>query len=272
MTIDTMKTAEEWEEIAKTEYRSPSQLNEYTKCPYAYYLARRKKVWKRPAAWLAHGTAVHEAVQLWEESGRTLQDSVIVDLAEKSYRKVIAEDLKDTPNARVWSSSGPYRGPDDIPRRHKLVGEHALNVIRFYREHPDEKPWIDPAGKVWVEKEFKVQFGNVWVVGYVDVVIYERPRDYKTGNTPGDDSQLATYAGALNVLWDVPFTTADYFMAKLGRPTRPYDLSSWSVGRLADEYGQLDEDIRAERFDPNPSPEVCGRCSVNTSCEFAQVG
>lgn len=269
-----MKTAEEWEEIATKDlvWRSPSQLNEYERCPYAYYLNRRARAWKRPAAWLAHGSAVHKGIELWEQASRQMEDDEVVRLAQQTYRDMINLELKENPNTRQWFSSGPYGGAKDIPRRAGVVADHVLNVLSYYRKHPDEKPWVDPEGHMWVEKEFKVKFGDVEVVGFVDVVVDAKPRDYKTGTNPGDDSQLATYAGVLNLKFGTPFTTADYFMAKRGTPTRPYDLSSWSIGRLTDAYGELDENIKAERFDPNPSPEVCGRCPVSTSCEFAQIG
>lgn len=269
-----MKSAEEWGEVATNhvKYRSPSQLNQYQRCPYSYYLARRERVWERPAAWLAHGTAVHRAVELWEQSGRVMTPDETVQAFSDSYRAEINALLKENPNPKSWFASGPYGGLKDIPRRAEVGKEHVLNVLRFYREHPDMKPWVDPSGKMWVEKEFKVKFGDVEVVGYIDVVIDEKPVDYKTGSTPGFEEQLATYGGVLYLEWDIPFTEGFFFLARAGKPTRPYDLTGWSIQRLTDVYGELDENIKGERFDPTPSPDVCGRCPVSTSCEFAQIG
>lgn len=266
------KTVEEWERIADpVKYRSPSQLNQYERCPYCYYLSRRERVWEKPAAWLGHGTAVHRAVELWEQSGRVMTPEEAVEAFKESYRAEINVILKDNPNPRAWFASGPYGGIKDIPRRYEVGQEHVLNVLKYYREHPDEKPWVDPSGKMWVEKEFKVKFGDVEVVGFIDVVMDEKPRDYKTGITPGYVEQLATYGGVLLLEWDIPFTTGDFFMAKRGTPTRPYDLSDWSIERLADVYGELDENIKAERFDPKPDIDVCPRCPVASSCEFKYV-
>lgn len=263
------RTQEEWGRIAKISYRSPSQLNEYERCPYAYFLNRRERVWQKPAAWLQHGTAVHRAIELWEHSGRTKTEEEVLQDFKDSYHAGIKDELRLTPNTYEWFSSGPYRGPRDIPRRFEVGQQHVLNVLRFYREHPDMKPWVDPEGKVWVEKEFKVQFGDVEVVGYVDVVIDEIPYDYKTGTTPGGPEQLATYAGVLNLKFGIPFTEAFYFMTKAGKPTRPYDISDWSLQRLSDVYGELDQNIKAERFEPKPSPDNCDRCPVKSSCEFS---
>lgn len=264
-------SVKDWEGLAKKQYRSPSQLGQYDRCPYAYYLARRKKVWERPAAWLAHGSAVHRAIELWEQSHRTMTTEQVVEEFYKSYKQYIGLSLKENPNPNVWFPSGPYWGAKDIARRREVGRLHVLNVLEFYEKNPYMKPWVDPDGHWWVEKHFTVKFGEVEVVGYVDVVIDEIAYDYKTGSTPGGDEQLATYAGALNLKFDIPFTEGYYFMAKQGKPTRPYDLTGWSQERLADVYGELDSNIKAEKFDPKPSPDTCRMCPVQSSCEFAMT-
>lgn len=253
------------------EHRSPSQLNEYTRCPYSYYLSRRARVWKRPAAWLAHGTAVHLAVETWEKSDRMMTPEEVVKVFRDAYTAQINEELKQSPNPRSWFSSGPYNGTKDIPRRYEVGQQHVRNILEYWDQYPDWKP--DVLGDVLgVEYEFEQHFGAVKVVGYIDAVFGGEPYDYKTGSMPGGDEQLATYAGVLKLSHDLPFSNGFYFMAKAGKPTRPYDLTGWSIQKLTDVYGELDENIKAERFDPNPSPEVCGRCPVSTSCEFAQIG
>ena len=253
------------------DYRSPSQLNDYERCPHSYYLARRQKVWKRPAPWLAHGTAFHSAVEAFEKSQRVMTPEEVKQHFREAYRAQINEELKENPNPAVWERSGPYNALKDIPRRMQVGQDQIDGFFKYIREHPEHVPWTDPSGVQWIEKEFRVQFGSVCVVGYIDVVIDGRPDDYKTGSTPGGDEQLATYAGVLNLEWDLPFTTGRYWMAKLGKPTKPYDLSGWSIERLADVYGSLDENIKAERFDPTPDPDVCPRCPVRDSCAFKEA-
>lgn len=253
------------------EHRSPSQLNEYGRCPYAYYLSRRLRVWKRPAAWLAHGTAVHKAMEVWEQSGRTMTEEQVLQVFRDEYTAQINEELKATPNPKSWYSSGPYNGLKDIPRRYEVGQTHVRNLLSYYDKNPDMVPDVLPDGGQGVEYEFESHFGGVKVVGYIDLVYSGVPYDYKTGSMPGGDEQLATYAGVLKQSFDIPFSNGFYFMAKAGKPTKAYDLTGWSLGRLSDVYGSLDEKIKAEEFNPTPSPEVCGRCPVSTSCEFAQI-
>lgn len=229
-------------------------------------------MWKRPAAWLAHGTAVHKAIEVWEQSGRSMTLEQVLKVFRDEYSAQINEELKGTPNPKAWYSSGPYNGPKDIPRRYEVGQQHVRNVLEFYTKNPLMIPDVLPDGKQGVEYPFESNFGGVKVVGYIDMVYSGVPYDYKTGSMPGGDEQLATYAGVLKQSFDIPFSNGFYFMAKAGRPTRPYDLTGWSLQKLGDVYGELDENIKAQRFDPKPSPDVCGRCPVSTSCEFAQIG
>lgn len=268
-----MKAEEEWGTLATNHvrYRSPSQLNDMERCGWMYFLKRRARVWERPAAWLAHGTAVHTALEKFWQSGGTMTLEEAQEVFRQQYRALIAIHLKETPNPREWFNSGPHGGAKDIERRFHVGQQHVQNVLDYYAEHPELIPWIDPDGHLWVEKHFKAKFGDVEVVGYVDVVHDGIPYDYKTGTTPGGDEQLATYAGVLKQSFDIPFSHGFYFMARNGKPTKPYDLTGWSLERLADVYGDLDEKIKAEDFTPNPSHDVCSRCPVATSCEFKHV-
>lgn len=187
---------------------------------------------------------------------------------DQSYTKEVARYAEITPNFDYWERSGPYDGRTDIERRWGIGMAQVAAYIKYYQEHPDEVP-DTYGGDLAVEFSFDVMFGDVNVRGLIDVVVDKKPRDNKTGKKPGDDFQLGTYAGALKVMYDIPFTTGDYWMAQQGRPTRPYDLTGWSLERLADEYGEVDEKIKAEDFTPNPSTENCMFCSVRNSCTFA---
>jgi putative RecB family exonuclease len=251
------------------EYRSVSQVNELERCSYAYYLGRIERVWKKPAAWLAQGTAVHEAAELWEKSGRTMPVEQALDVFREAYQREINKSAEDTPNWHYWERSGPYSCPADVERRYGIGLTQTEAYLQYYTDIPEERPWVSPDGLA-VELAFTVMFGDIQVRGLIDMVLENgRPRDNKTGKSPGDDFQLATYAGILNVKYDIPFTSGDYWMAQLSGPTRPYDLTGWSVDRLADVYGEADRKIRAEEFTPNPSTKVCMFCSVRSSCEYA---
>jgi len=240
------------------------------RCGEAYRLARLEKVWQKPSAWLPQGSAVHYAAEVWEKSGRTMSLADAQKAFDQSYSQEVGKYAAITPNFQYWERSGPYDARTDIERRWGIGMAQVAAYVKYYQEHPEEVP-SEYDGTPAVEFEFDVEFGDVQVRGLIDMVVDDKPRDNKTGKKPGDDFQLATYAGALAVKYDIPFTQGDYWMAQQGKPTRPYDLSQWSVQRLADEYGEVDQKIKAEDFVPNPSTENCMFCSVRNSCSFAMA-
>ncbi|QKT07917.1 PD-(D/E)XK nuclease family protein [Gordonia sp. X0973] len=269
-------------------YRSVSQRNQYDRCPQSYYLARIKKVWQKPAAWLPMGSAVHEGVERWEKSGRTMSREEAEAVVATSYDREVSKYTAETPNFDWWQSSGPYRATDDLPRRFDLAREHINRYIDWAEKHPNERMWETPPGwcdetvdhnghespgKVASELGFNTTFGSVPVRGFIDLVVEGEEglvvRDVKTGNTPGDDFQLGVYAAAIAQEYDVEQPTrGDYFMTKTGKPTLEYDISEWTPARVAEEFEELEDNIQNERFDPKPDPSKCRFCDVASSCDF----
>lgn len=253
------------------EYRSVSQLKEYNECPYRYYLHRVKKVWQKPAAWLPQGLAVHEAAEAWEKSDRTMPLDDVLATYSESYDKHTNRLCAETPNLHYWFWSGPYNGEKDIERRYGLGMEQTAKYLTWYEgKGKDEVPWVTPEGELAVELEFEMQLGSVDIRGIIDFVDSKgRPRDNKTGRKPGDPVQLGVYALYLEIKYGIPITVGDFWMGRSGKPTIPYDLREWTKDRLTDMFGELDENVKAERFDPDPEPEKCRFCSVQADCEFA---
>lgn len=272
-------------------YRSVSQRNQYDRCPQSYYLARIKKVWQKPAAWLPMGSAVHEGVERWEKSGRTMSREEAESVVAASYDREVSKYTAETPNFDWWQSSGPYRATDDLPRRFDLAREHINRYIDWAEKHDNEKVWgirdprcgdsgsyvdhtNDCGCSIASELSFNTTFGSVPVRGFIDLVIVDKfgdvvVRDVKTGNTPGDDFQLGVYAAAIAQEYDVEQPTrGDYFMTKTGKPTLEYDISEWTPARVAEEFEELEDNIKNERFDPKPDPSKCRFCDVASSCDF----
>lgn len=264
-----------------SEHRSVSQINSYERCPYAYYLARIKRVWQRPAAWLAQGTAFHEAAEAKVKAdiaGPTLTTDAVKGLFTAAYQRSINEALEITPNPSYWFRSGPYDGATDIVRRHQLGLDQIDRFAAWQNSHPEEVIWIAPDGTPGVEIGFDIDLDGVLIRGFIDACLDSGDpnvgvivRDYKTGNQPGDDFQLAVYALALAEEYGIDKPeVGEYWMARTGKPTFPYDLTVYSRQEIVDRFGQLDADIRAEKFDPRPDPKVCQFCDVATSCEYAR--
>lgn len=255
---------------------SVSRNKQYRQCPAGFYLARVEKAWQRPAAWLSQGTAVHSAAEAWEKSGRTMS----LDDAQAVFRQVYADETNamaaETSNWNFWFASGRYRGEEDVRRRFGLGLEQVERYIRYYTERaPREVIWITPDGTPAIELGFEMDLGTVRVRGYLDQAVVDPKaglivRDIKSGNSPGDAFQLAVYAEAIRQVYGQEIRKGDYWMGKSGRPTLFYDLTEWPTSRLTEEFEEVDELIRAEKFDPDPEEKKCAFCSVRTSCPVFQ--
>lgn len=214
-------------------------------------------------------------MEAWEKSDRTLTTDQLLEIYREEFSKSISEQAEDTPNFNYWFGSGPYSGAEDIERRWSVGEKQLLDLIAYCEANPDEKPWITPEGEKAIELEFFVELGGVMVKGYIDQIV-ETPagltvRDIKTGSKPGDTFQLATYAEAVRIEHDEIPTGGDYLMGKTGKPTRRVEITEQDRERVHEAFATLDENIKAERFDPTPSRSVCQMCSVKTSCEFSAV-
>lgn len=260
-------------------HRSVSQVKELSDCGYRYYLHRiatdkdGNRLWQRPAAWLPQGLAVHEAGDVFEKSFRTMSLDEVQAVYTASYDEHTNRLSEDTPNFSYWFRSGPYAGKEDIGRRHDIGLEQVGKYVTYYTEkHPEEKPLILDTQEPAVEWPFEVKFGDVEVKGVIDFIKDDfKPRDNKSGNKPPDDQglQLGTYAGVIEIEFDVKPSVGDFWMGKTGKPTVPYDVSDWTPQRLADVYGEADRQIREEEFEPDPEPSKCMFCSVAADCKYS---
>lgn len=261
---------------AEREHRSVSQYNTYQRCPYAYKLQRLDKVWQRPAAWLAQGSAVHEAAEAWELSLREMDVEDAKDVFRSSYADHINAAAEITPNFGEWFGSGPYAGETDIERRYHIGLQHIERYIDYYERTPQEVIYLDPStGVLSVELGFDIDLDGVLIRGYIDAIIQCGSdiivRDLKTGNKPGDEFQLAVYAVGVEEMIGLKPNRLDYFMSKTGKPTKNYDVGDWGKERITEMFGELEDNIKAERFDPKPDPKTCMFCDVRSSCEFSAI-
>lgn len=262
------------------QYRSVSQLKQYERCPYSYYLARVQRAWQRPAAWLPQGSAVHAAIEAWERSGRTMSLVEAQGVFSEEYAKEVAEYTEITPNFSWWFKSGPYDGSRDLARRFEIGKEQVGKYVAYATRAEHEAVWITPDGTPAIELAFDMDLDGVLVRGYIDAIVekYEATgapaltvRDHKTGNHPGDDFQLAVYAVAIGGMfgaWNQP-SVGDYWMGRSGKPTHPFDLSEWTREAVSEKFRELEENIRAERFDPHPEESKCRFCDVSYACQYS---
>jgi putative RecB family exonuclease len=266
----------------KLQHRSVSQLKEYLDelggCAYKYFLNRVVRAWDMPAAWFPQGLAVHEAAEYWELSNRGVTRAQVLEEYRRSYREHYKRMIENTPNLNYWFPSWKYLGWDDITRR-AFKGEEQINkYLDYYQKHPYEVPWLTPKNELSIELRFDMILDGIKVIGYIDQIIWwvtDIPvhlslRDIKTGKNPGDTLQLKVYDLAIEKEFGISIGVGDYFMAEKGKPTKPYDLTQMSELQVTELFGKMDAGVRAEDFEPSPSPEKCRMCSVRAACQFAE--
>lgn len=247
-------------------HRSVSQVLQLERCGEAYRLQRLERAWEKPAAWFPQGTAVHKTVEEIEKSDRSLTLVEAEEVYKESYSQEVNRYAEKTPNLGMWFASGPYGGEADIERRWGKGLEQVGKYMTYIENHP--KPDVLD-GRLAVELEFTVNFGDVEVRGFMDQSVKKKPVDVKSGNKPGDVFQLETYAGVMQKLYGIKPTSGFFWMGKTGKMTFPYDVSHVSEEYLADRYGAADLQIREERFDPDPEPSKCRFCTVALACKFS---
>lgn len=256
---------------------SVSQYKQYERCPMAWYLSRVEKAWQRPAAWLPQGSAVHEAGEAWERSGRTMTLEEMQQVYTESYDNHVNTYCGVTPNLEWWFWSGPYNGEADINRRYDLGLQQCGRMLDWYGKHQDEVVWIAPDGTPGIELGFDTDLDGIEIRGFIDLIMSNLcgdeiyVRDNKTGNKPGDDFQLGVYKVAMEVTHGAYAPTGDYWMGKTGKPTKPYDLTGWTRETVRDKFVELQDNINAGNFPPDPEPSKCRFCDVSYSCQYSQA-
>ena len=160
----------------------------------------------------------------------------------------------------------PERGPEALIYDGEKSGIHVTDC-----KCEPAKPAIELAFVF----DLDTRLGPIRVRGFIDAVVVgpdgkPRVRDYKTGNSPGDDFQLGVYALAVLIKYGVRIDCGDYYMAGKkgikGRPTKPYDLREWTLEAVTEQFVEVEEGIIAGEFPPKPEADKCAFCSVNLSC------
>lgn len=257
---------------------SVSQRNSYVRCPYSWYLDRVLKAWNRPAAWLPQGSAVHtvaEHIELRKLSGNPMSLEEAQEMFGEEYSKEVGKYTEITPNFEYWSKSGRYAGAVDVERRYGIGLGQVEKLMAWTDNHPEEAIWIAPDGTPGIEIGFDLELDGLRIRGFIDAVLKMNGtvtvRDYKTGNNPGDDFQLGVYGLALAEMYGIEQPqVGDYWMGRSGKPTYPYNIGEWTRNRVIGEFRDLDENIRAERFDPLPEASKCAFCDVALACKYRE--
>ena len=263
----------------KARRRSVSQLMSYSKCGEEYRLSRRAGAPQRPAGWMYHGTAVHEAIEAWEKSGRTMTEEELNLLYLTTYRTLVNEKLETSPLGE-WLTGGFKKAEADLSDREDVGWYQVQDYVQEALKARDIWEVVES------EKEFNILINGIWLNGFIDQIWRDKITgeltsvDLKSGaKVPAAPVQLAIYNYALRVLYPDDTIANEAYWMHLGRPasktgktkSKPSrwvaeDLSDWPVERLAAWLQDMDKAELQGIYLPSPT-DGCERiCGVSQFC------
>ncbi len=234
---------------------SATDIDTYRACPLRYKFARVFRIPQEPTLHQRFGIAVHQVLERYH----SVEGEALGDLEE-----LLA--LLDT----SWRRAG--FGDSDEERQLRQKATAAL--ARYH-----ERAQSDAGQPVWFERQFSFKLGPHLVRGRVDRVDrlpsgeYELI-DYKTGRPRSaeqlaTDVQLSLYAIAAREAWGLEETLgAYYYLLDDEKVAVPGDQerADW-IRSVAIEVA---EGIKAQEFEPTPSPAACKFCDYRLVCPAAE--
>jgi DNA helicase-2/ATP-dependent DNA helicase PcrA len=244
---------------------SAGDIDTYRACPLRYKFARVFRIPQEPTVHQRFGIAVHQVLERYHspavaagdaEGGSAAASGTLTDLLtllEASWRR------------------GGFGDSDEERQLH----QKAVSALTRYHE----RSRAGQGQPVWFERQFSFKLGPHLVRGRVDRVDrlpsgeYELI-DYKTGRPKSAeqlaaDVQLSLYAIAAREAWGLEATRGAYYyllddekVAVSGDPER----AEWIRGVTI----EVAEGIKAQEFEPTPSPRACGLCDYRLVCPAAE--
>jgi DNA helicase-2/ATP-dependent DNA helicase PcrA len=227
---------------------SASDIDTYRACPLRYKLGRVLKI---PSAQTLHqrfGIAVHQVLERYHAAEHTTIEQMM-ELFESCWRR---------------------GGFGDSNRERELHVKARAALVLYHRRL--EAHEAEPA---WFERSFSFKLGPHHLRGRVDRVdkladgAYELI-DYKTSRPKtaeqlADDVQLSLYAVGARESWEVEAERLSYYyvLDDLKVPVPSAEMDPDWIARVVAEVGEA---IMAQRFEPTPSPSVCGLCDYRIAC------
>ncbi len=237
---------------------SASDIDTYRACPLRYKFGRVLKIPSEQTLHQRFGIAVHQVLERYHAADR---QSAGLPIGQHTTVGQMLELFE-----ACWRRGG--FGESDAER--ELHGK-ARAALVLYHQHLE----AHEAEPVWFERGFSFKLGPHHLRGRVDRVDklpdgnYEMI-DYKTGRPRTveqlkDDVQLSLYAVGAKESWQVEAEKLSYYyvLDDLKVPVPSAEMDSDWIARVVEEVGEA---IMAQRFDPTPSPSVCGLCDYRIAC------
>lgn len=238
------------------------------RCAKSYFLSRMTSAPKRPALWLAGGSAVHEVT---EEYDRWDEDRPFDVL---SYWEILFGEQLDKlreaePNEWNWR-----RSQSEPIERWNQLGPQFVQAYIDWRERSPYEIWTTPDGVPAIELDVSGYLPGcpVEIKAYLDRVFHDPVFDQliivdlKTSKRPPKNSdQFATYAALLAAKYGVAPQLGAPFMNRKASLGTPYPLLGFTPEVVGEMYGEAWAQIERGDFTASPG-EACYLCDMSASC------
>jgi len=229
---------------------SATDIDSYRACPLKYKFARIFRIPQELTLHQRFGIVVHQVLERFhagsDVDGGTAPLADLLGLLDAAWRR---------------------GGFGDSEEERQLRGKAAAALARYH-----ERAQTDPGQPVWFERQFTFKLGPHLLRGRVDRVDrlpggeYELI-DYKTGRPKSaaqlaEDVQLSLYAIGAREAWSLDSSRGAYY----------YLLDDEKVAVDGDEEWirsvaiEVAEGIKAQEFEPTPSPAACSLCDYRLVC------
>jgi DNA helicase-2/ATP-dependent DNA helicase PcrA len=231
---------------------SASDIETYRSCPLRYKFARVLRIPSPATRHQRFGIALHQVLERYHASGASTLPQLLALLEE------------------CWRRAGFGMSAEE-----RALREKAASALRRYHA----RLATQRSEPVWFERMFAFRLGRHHVRGRVDRVDRlpdgsHELIDYKTGRPKAEeqlrqDIQLSLYAIAARESWKLETSAQSYYYL-LDDVKVPLPSSSQDADRVRETAIEIAESILSERFEPTPSPGVCGMCDHRVVCPVAQ--
>lgn len=260
--------------LTPPKHLSFSGVETLERCAKSYFLKYIARAPKRPAVWLAGGSAVHEVTEVYDlltlAEGPDFEWSPeeLAEHWESAFDLQVAQARTREPNERIWAQSSAE--PIDVWRR---IGPGFVRSYIDWRQRSHWTLWTTPDGDPAIELDVGGHLPGcpVEIKGYVDRIFYDSMFDkrivvdLKSGkNPPKSPAQFGTYSALTQAKYGQPIDLGVPFMNRKGTVGRIYDMAEYTPEVVGESYGKAWEKVQSGDFTADPSD--CFLCDVQAAC------
>lgn len=259
---------------------SHSSREALARCARAYFLTRVAKAPQLPALWLAGGSAVHEATELYDRmTVAGTEDAFYATAAwEALFDAQLREAREKEPREDKWRSSKTE--PVGVWR------SMGLDFVKTYVDWRKRAPW-----QIWTtpDEEPAIELdvsGNlpgcdVEIKAFIDRIfwdpLFEQHHivDLKTSKKPPKNAeQFGTYAALVKVKYGIEVKSGVPFMNRRSGLGTPFDLAQYTPEFVGGVFGEAWAEIqgyaRTGSWPASGYPGECyPLCDVQAACAAA---